>query len=78
MCRVGVAAVRFGEFSWSWFEPREGASDFAAYDRLADLCHDRGLKLVVRTPTATLDDFEATDAGRLAFRQRLLAGSPVQ
>jgi len=53
MVDVGIGTVRFGEFSWSWFEPSEGAFDFAAYDRFADLCHDRGLKLVLCTPTAT-------------------------
>jgi len=49
----GVRLVRFGEFSWSWFEPSEGAFDFAAYDRFVDLAAGLGLKLLLCTPTAT-------------------------
>ena len=46
--------VRFGEFSWSWFEPREGEFQWAAYDRFVDLCQERELRLVLCTMTATL------------------------
>lgn len=50
----GIEVVRFGEFSWSWFEPREGEFQWAAYDRFVDLCQERELRLVLCTMTATL------------------------
>jgi beta-galactosidase len=49
----GITAIRFGEFSWSWFEPRPGTFDFKAYDRFVGLAQERNLKLVLCTPTAT-------------------------
>lgn len=50
---AGLAAVRFGEFSWSWYEPEPGRFDFAALDRFVDLVEERGLELCLCTPTAT-------------------------
>ncbi len=50
---AGISVVRFGEFSWSWFEPQCGKFDFAAYDRFVNLADKLGLKLVLCTPTAT-------------------------
>lgn len=47
----GLSLVRFGEFSWSWFEPREGVFDFAAYDRFMDLAAQVGLAVILCTPT---------------------------
>lgn len=50
---AGLTLVRFGEFSWSWFEPQPDHDDFAAYDRFVDLVADVGLQLCLCTPTAT-------------------------
>jgi len=50
---AGLTAVRFGEFSWSWYEPEPGRFDFAAFDRFVDLVEARGLELCLCTPTAT-------------------------
>lgn len=50
---AGITMVRFGEFSWSWYEPRPGKFDFAAFDRFVDAVEARGLKLCLCTPTAT-------------------------
>lgn len=50
---AGLQLVRFGEFSWSWFEPREGEFTFAAYDRFMTLCDKLGLKVLLCTPTAS-------------------------
>lgn len=47
----GLSTVRFGEFSWSWFEPRDGVFDFAAYDRFMDTAHRCGLDVILCTPT---------------------------
>ena len=50
---AGITLVRFGEFSWSWYEPQPGKFDFAALDRFVDAVERRGLKLCLCTPTAT-------------------------
>ncbi|MGN0801841.1 MAG: beta-galactosidase, partial [Candidatus Faecivicinus sp.] len=48
----GLDCVRFGEFSWAWFEPEEGRFDFSAYDEFMDLAHTIGLQVILCTPTA--------------------------
>jgi beta-galactosidase len=53
MVAAGITLVRFGEFSWSWYEPQPGCFDFAAMDRFVDLVEARGLRLCLCTPTAT-------------------------
>lgn len=50
---AGLTLVRFGEFSWSWYEPEPGRFDFAAFDQFVDLVEARGLQLCLCTPTAT-------------------------
>lgn len=50
---AGCTLVRFGEFSWSWFEPEPGRFDFGPYDRFVELTHEAGLQLCLCTPTAT-------------------------
>jgi beta-galactosidase len=49
----GVTAVRWGEFSWSWWEIDDGAFDFAATDRFVAAVGQAGLELILCTPTAT-------------------------
>jgi beta-galactosidase len=34
---AGLTVVRFGEFSWSWYEPSCGKFDFRAFDRFVGL-----------------------------------------
>lgn len=48
----GLDVVRFGEFSWTWFEPEEGRFDFSGYDRFMDIAHKVGLRVILCTPTA--------------------------
>src|SRR5258708_1845388 len=50
---TGMDSIRFGEFSWSWFEPKPGKFEWGEYDRFADLAEQCGIKLVLCTPTAT-------------------------
>src|SRR5258708_16825783 len=52
MVAAGITAVRFGEFSWSWYEPEPGQFDFGAFDRFVDLVEERALELCLCTPTA--------------------------
>ncbi len=49
----GIDCIRFGEFSWSWFEPRPGEFRWDAYERFVELAQQRSLSLILCTPTAT-------------------------
>lgn len=53
MLDCGIDVVRIAEFAWCLFEPREGAFDFALFDRFMDLTVRRGMKVIFGTPTAT-------------------------
>lgn len=50
---AGITLVRFGEFSWSWYEPQPEEYDFAAFDRFLGLLERIGLDVCLCTPTAT-------------------------
>ena len=51
---AGIQTIRFGEFSWSWFQPSATRWEWQGYDRFVDLCHKKNLQLILCTPTATL------------------------
>jgi beta-galactosidase len=50
---AGLTAVRWGEFSWGYWEREPGVYDFAATDRFVQLVGEVGLELILCTPTAT-------------------------
>lgn len=52
MRELGMDIVRIGEFNWGKFEPEEGRFDFAAFHRFLDVCRDKGMKVLMCTPTA--------------------------
>lgn len=52
MREMGMDIVRIGEFNWGKFEPEEGRFDFAAFHRFLDVCRDKGMKVLMCTPTA--------------------------
>jgi len=49
----GITHVRFGEFSWSWIEPRPGEFDFCGFDRFIELAVQADLQVLLCTPTCT-------------------------
>ncbi|MXN66904.1 beta-galactosidase [Stappia sp. GBMRC 2046] len=53
MREAGIAYVRIGEFAWSRLEPNPGEYDFGWLTRAIDTLHEKGLKIVLGTPTAT-------------------------
>lgn len=53
MREMGLGVVRMAEFAWSLFEPEEGRFGFDFFDRVMDLAHSRGIKVILGTPTAT-------------------------
>ena len=53
MKKAGISAVRVGEFAWNLFEPEEGSFTFAFFDEFFSLCQEKGMKIILGTPSAT-------------------------
>ena len=51
MKETGVKIVRLAEFAWCRLEPREGEFDFGWLDEIIDILTERGIKIVLCTPT---------------------------
>lgn len=51
MRETGVSLVRMAEFAWCRLEPREGEFDFDWLDRAIGIFADRGIDVVLCTPT---------------------------
>jgi len=49
--KLGLEFVHMGEFAWAVMEPAQGRFDFAWLERNIQLCADRGLKVVLCTPS---------------------------
>ena len=58
MVALGFNTIRIGEFAWSRFEPADGEYDFAWTDKVAELCAERNITIMlglpVRNPPAWL------------------------
>ena len=53
MLKNGITTVRVFEFGWSLVEPEEGVFVFDMCDRFLDLCREKGMHVILGTPTAT-------------------------
>ncbi len=53
MLAVGLETVRVFEFAWSVVEKEEGQYDFSLFDRFLSLALQKGMKVILCTPTAT-------------------------
>ncbi|WP_129114710.1 beta-galactosidase [Halegenticoccus tardaugens] len=53
MVEAGIEYVRMAEFSWAVVEPRPGEFDFEWLDAAVGILGERGVKVVLCTPTAT-------------------------
>jgi beta-galactosidase len=53
MRELGLRYVRIGEFAWSRLEPAPGKYQFGWLQEVLDLAAERGLSIVLGTPTAT-------------------------
>lgn len=47
MKKAGVNTVRIGHLAWDTFEPEEGVYTFEMYDKVMDLFHEAGIKVVL-------------------------------
>lgn len=48
---TGVRVVRLAEFAWCRLEPKDGEFDFAWLDEIIEILTQRGIKIVLCTPT---------------------------
>jgi beta-galactosidase len=53
MVEAGFNIVRLAEFAWSKMEPKEGQFDFDWLDRAMKLLNDKGIKILLGTPSAS-------------------------
>lgn len=53
MLDLGLEVVRVFEFAWNLVEPEDGEFDFEIFDRFLNLAADKGMKVIMCTPTAT-------------------------
>lgn len=53
MKAAGISVVRAAEFAWSLFEPVEGVFQFDLFDDFLALCTEKGIHVIMGTPTAT-------------------------
>ncbi|WP_285115499.1 beta-galactosidase [Leifsonia sp. fls2-241-R2A-40a] len=51
MVEAGFTTIRVGESTWASYEPADGEISFAALERVVDAAHQRGLEVIVGTPT---------------------------
>lgn len=51
---LGCNVIRIGEFSWHLMEKQEGNYDFSFFDQVIAKAKQKGLKVIMGTPTATI------------------------
>ncbi len=51
---LGCNVIRIAEFSWHLMEKKEGEYDFSYFDNVIARAKERGLKVIMGTPTATI------------------------
>lgn len=51
---LGGNVIRIAEFSWHMMEKKEGEYDLSFFDRVIAMAKEKGLKVIMGTPTATI------------------------
>lgn len=54
ICELGCNVIRIGEFSWHLMEKSEGNYDFSFFDHVIEKARERGLRIIMGTPTAAI------------------------
>lgn len=54
ICELGCNVIRIAEFAWHLIEKEEGRYDFSFFDKVIERAKERGLRVVMGTPTATI------------------------
>lgn len=59
ICELGCNVIRIGEFAWHRMERSEGAYDFSYFDRVVEKAREKGLAVIMGTPTAAIPSWLA-------------------
>lgn len=54
ICELGCNVIRIAEFAWHLMEKTEGNYDFSFFDHVITKAKEKGLKVIMGTPTATI------------------------
>lgn len=54
ICELGCNVIRIAEFAWHLMEKQEGQYDFSFFDHVIEKAKEKGLHIVMGTPTATI------------------------
>lgn len=75
MVRAGFSVIRVGESVWSTWEPRDGEFDLDWLAPVLDGAHERGIKVILGTPTYAVPPWLQTAYPEIAAERR--TGEPV-
>lgn len=54
ICELGCNTIRIAEFAWHIMEKTEGNYDFSFFDHVIEKAKEKGLSIIMGTPTATI------------------------
>ncbi|HZU94619.1 MAG TPA: alpha-amylase family protein, partial [Microbacterium sp.] len=70
MVEAGITVVRMGESVWSTWEPRDGEFDLEWITPVLDAAHDRGIRVILGTPTYAVPPWLQTAHPEIAAERR--------
>jgi beta-galactosidase len=75
MHRAGITVIRVGESVWSTWEPRDGEFDLEWLSPVLESAHDRGVRVILGTPTYAVPPWLQVSHPEIAAERR--NGEPV-
>lgn len=75
MVEADITVIRVGESVWSTWEPREGVFELDWMQRVLDAAHQRGIKVILGTPTYAVPPWLQTAHPEVAGERR--SGEPI-
>ncbi|WP_230674190.1 beta-galactosidase [Rathayibacter sp. Leaf248] len=70
MVAAGITAIRVGESVWSTWEPRDGVFELEWMQRVLDEAHERGIRVILGTPTYAVPPWLQTAHPEIAGERR--------
>ncbi len=75
MVAAGITVIRVGESVWSTWEPRDGEFDLEWLAPVLDAAHERGIKVILGTPTYAVPPWLQVAHPEIAAERR--TGEPI-
>lgn len=70
MVTAGITVIRVGESVWSTWEPRDGEFELEWLQRILDAAHERGIRVILGTPTYAVPPWLQTVYPEIAGERR--------